>query len=91
MAEPVEVSYVKRRFEEPEGIEGLGGMWRGRPWFLSERKIISEIERRPDERQWDFFVTVTGRGAPVIAISSRDGRKRLAVTGMPNALLSLPE
>lgn len=45
MATPVEVSYIKRTGVEHSVIEGLGGIWRDRPWYMSERSVVWEIGR----------------------------------------------
>jgi hypothetical protein len=84
MPTPVEVSQVRRRGSSREAIERIGGMWRDRPWSLSEGNAIREIERG-DSRQWDFFVMVGGAAAPVMLMVSANGRKYLAVSGMPCA------
>jgi hypothetical protein len=72
------------------GIEGLGGTWQDRPWFMSERNLIWEIERPADRRYWDFFVRVDDKTVPIIVVSM-DGRKMLTCAGEPFALLKLPE
>jgi hypothetical protein len=87
MPTPVEVSHIKCN---RTGIEGLGGTWRDRPWYLSLGSLIWEIERPDRERQRDFFVTVDGRQVPIVVVSN-DGRKHLMAAGRPFALLELPE
>ncbi len=93
MATPVEVSCVKRRMgwsAAREQIEGLGGMWRDRPWYMSAENLIREIERPNGERQWDFYVQVGDRQLPIV-VSSAGKRMYLAVDNEPDALLKLPE
>lgn len=91
MPTPVEVSQVTRLGgSSREGLERIGGMWRDRPWAMSEGNAIREIELG-DSRQWDFFVMIGGAAAPVTLMKSANGRKYLAVCGMPCALLGLPD
>jgi hypothetical protein len=73
MPTPVEVSHIKRSVVNSSGIEGLGGMWRDRPWYMSERSLIWEIEWPDDRRQWSFYVQSGDKRLPVI-VSSSDGR-----------------
>jgi hypothetical protein len=92
MAVRVEVSYVSRRVGARsfcEHIQGLGGVWNGRPWYMSLRNLIWEIERPDHKRQWDFYVTIDGTKAWV-NVASQDGRKYLTISGAPDALLKLP-
>jgi hypothetical protein len=91
MPTPVEVSQVVRRQgSSREALERIGGMWRDRPWSLSERNAILEIELG-DTAQWEFFVMVGGLAAPITVMRSADSRKYLAVRGIPCALLGLPD
>ncbi len=90
MPVPVEVSHIKRSSVDRSGLEGLGGMWRDRPWYMSERNLVVEIERPEDKRQWEFFVVIDGKNVP-LRIVERDGRKYLAAAGKPATLLGLPE
>ena len=87
MPTPVEVSHIKR---SAIGIEGLGGTWRERPWYMSARNVIWEIERPDSERQWDFFVVIGRESVPITAVST-GGRKTLGAAGNAHVLLALPE
>jgi hypothetical protein len=84
MPTPVEVSRIKRNGDR---IERLGGMWRDRPWSMSERNVIVEVERGD---HWAFFVHLDGENLP-LTLTSVNGRKHLAIAGKPVALLGLPE
>ena len=88
MPTPVEVSLIKRSAANPSGIEGLGGMWRDAPWYLSECSLIWEICQPDSERQWDFFVAGERRHLPVI-VELRHGRK--VSTNGDVVLFALPE
>jgi hypothetical protein len=90
MPTPVEISQVTRRGSSREAVERIGGIWRDRPWFLSEGYAIREIELG-DSRRWDFFVMIGSAAAPVTLMVSANGRKYLAVRGMPCALLGLQD
>jgi hypothetical protein len=93
MPTAVEVSSVKRGHKvgaTHERIEGLGGIWRDRPWYMSSGSVITEIERPANRRQWDFYVQVGDRSLPVI-VTSTGGRKYLTTPGDAYALLKLPE
>jgi hypothetical protein len=90
MPTPVEVSYIKRSAVNRSGVEGLGGTWRDRPWYLSEDSVIWEIKRPDDRRQWDFYVQDADKRLPVIVVSD-GGQKYLATAGEPLALLKLPQ
>jgi hypothetical protein len=57
---------------------------------MSERNVIVEIEQHDSVRQWDFFMLIAGVPVPV-TVKSANGRKWLAVRGMPCASLGLPE
>jgi hypothetical protein len=48
MPTPVEVTQIKRTAGR---IEGLGGVWRDRPWYLSVSDMIREIERPAEKGQ----------------------------------------
>jgi hypothetical protein len=87
MPTPVEVSLVNR---SASGIGGLGGTWRDRPWYMSNRNLIWEIERPANERQWDFFVAGARRHLPV-TVEVRNGRKVLTTPVGDAVLLALPE
>jgi len=76
MPTPVEVSHIKRSAMNRSGVEGLGGTWRNRPWYMSERNVICEIEQPDVTRQWDFFVVIDGENVPITVVSI-DGRKHL--------------
>jgi hypothetical protein len=77
MATPVEVSQIGCRADGI--IEGLGGIWRDRPWFMSERSVITEVE---DGSHWVFFVRIEGENVP-ISIASVHGRKHLVAGSSP--------
>jgi hypothetical protein len=87
MPTPVEVSFIKRAGSR---IEGYGGTFRDRPWYLSERSMIWEAGLPDGERYWDFYVMIAGLAA-LVTVASADGRKYLAVCGMPCASLGLSE
>jgi hypothetical protein len=87
MPTPVEVSFIKRAGDR---VEGFGGIFRDRPWYLSVPTMIREAELPDAERYWNFYVRIAGMPAPV-AVASTNGRKYLAVRGMPCATLGLPE
>jgi hypothetical protein len=86
MPTPVEVSRIQK---DGDRIVRLGGIWRDRPWSMSERNVIREIGLPDNERHGDFFVMVDGKAAPVLA-HTENGRKHLTVGGEPAALLTLP-
>ncbi len=90
MPVPVEVSQVRRRAGEPNQIEGLGGIWRDRPWYMSTLWLLWEIERPEDSRSWNFYVQVSGKQVPVI-VSVTNGHKRLTTAEGVEALWNLPE
>jgi hypothetical protein len=97
MATPVEVSHIKRAGlkesgtgVKQSGMEGLGGTWRDRPWYMSERNVIWEIGRPDGERQWDFFVVIDGVNV-LIAVTAIGGRSCLVAAGKPLTLLGLRE
>ena len=73
---PVQVSHIKRGTVSPSDIGGLGGTWRDRPWYMSLRNIIREIERPDSERQWDFFVVIDCTNVRT-AVAPTRGRKEL--------------
>jgi hypothetical protein len=83
MLTPVEVSQIRNRADGT--IEGLGGIWRHRPWFMSERSVITEVE---DGSHWAFFVRIDGKNVP-ISIASVDGRKHLIAASRPLTHLGL--
>jgi hypothetical protein len=89
MPTPIRVSCVKRSAVNGLGVEGLGGTWRDRPWYLSERSLIQEIDQPAERRQWDFYVQAGPRRLPLI-VSWADRRKYLTAEE-PLALLKLPE
>jgi hypothetical protein len=57
----------------------FGGIWRDRPWYMSERTVITEVE---DGSHWAFFVRVDGENVP-ISINAVDGRKHLMAGSRP--------
>jgi hypothetical protein len=81
-----ELSHIAERHR----LDRVGGTWLDRPWYLSERNLIWEIERPDDRRHWDFFVRVEGKDVSLVLVSM-DGRKMLACAGEPFALLKLAE
>ena len=93
MPTAVDVSWVKIRVgarPTAESIEGLGGMWRARPWYVSVQNVIWEIGRTDDARQWDFYVWVGDRRVPIVVGVTREGRRYLTTSETPDALLRLP-
>jgi hypothetical protein len=72
MATPVEVSQV--RTGAHGGIEGLGGIWRNRPWYMSERSVIAEVE---SGRYWTFFVRLDGENMPLSVVSVEGHKHRV--------------
>jgi hypothetical protein len=91
MPTPVEVSYVKRSRVKLTGIDALGGIWRDRPWSMSERNLIAEIQQPAETRQWNFYVTIDGLQVPIVVVGLRNGRSCLTAGSDPAALLRLPE
>jgi hypothetical protein len=89
MPTPIRVSYVKRRAMNGLAIEGLGGTWRDRRWYLSEQSLIQEIDQPVERRHWDFYLQAGPRRLLVIVSWAR-GRKYLTASE-PFALLKLPE
>ncbi len=87
MATPVEVSRIQRNGDR---IERLGGMWRDRPWSMSARNMLAEVELPASERQWDFFVSIGG-GRVAVAVTLIGDRKALVAAGSAQVLLALPE
>jgi hypothetical protein len=83
MHTPVEVSQIRKRADGV--IEGLGGIWRDRPWFMPERSVITEVE---DGSHWAFFVHVDGKDVP-LSIVVVDGRKYLMAGSRPLTHLGL--
>src|SRR5580704_1168557 len=95
MPTPVEISFVKVRDDvrsRPRQIEGLGGVFRDRPWYMSERNLIVEAEQPEAPRTWNFFLWSSGEAVPLI-VAVRDGRKYLTTPGENSEsgeLLGLP-
>jgi|SRR3984957_8195312 hypothetical protein len=83
MSAPVEVSQIRKRANG--SIEGLGGICRDRPWYMSERVVVTEVE---DGSHWAFFVRIDGESVP-ISIASVDGRKHLMARSRPLTRLGL--
>jgi hypothetical protein len=82
MPTPVEVSFVKVR-DDPSRhrrIEGLGGIFRDRPWYMSERNVIVEAELPEATRTWNFFLRSGDEAVPLI-VAVHDGRKYLTTPG----------
>lgn len=96
MATFVEISFVKKRNNELDPharIEGLGGLFNNKPWYMSERNIIAEAEKPDAKKVWNFYVSVEGEMVPVV-VGSREGRKYLKIHAedyQSTALLGLPE
>ena len=95
MAVDVQVSCIRKRDHHSphERIEGLGGAHNGKPWYMLELKIIAELEKPDNTRQWNFYTLVNGHKAWVI-VAVRDGRKYLKTTAdryEENNLLDLPD
>jgi hypothetical protein len=93
MPTPVEICFVKMGDGRlTRGIEGLGGLFRDRPWYLCESSLIAEAEKPEATRVWDFYVQNGAETVPLI-VAVRDGRKHLATRGesAPSArLVALP-
>lgn len=90
MPTPVEVSLIKRSAENQSGVEGLGGIWRDRPWYMPERSVIAEVQLPADQRQWYFFVIIDGKTVP-LTIASVNGRKYIMAGSKPMTILGLAE
>jgi hypothetical protein len=83
MPTPVEISFVKVRDDvpsRPRRIEGLGGMFRDRPWYMSERYLIVEAEQPEATRAWNFFLRSGGEAVPLV-VAVHNGRKYLTTPG----------
>jgi hypothetical protein len=83
MPTPVEISFVKLCDDvpgRPRRIEGLGGIFRDRPWYMSERDLIAEAERPEAARAWSFYVW-NGDEAVPLTVAAHDGRKYLSTPG----------
>ena len=78
----VQVSYIKRDDVKKSGVEGLGGVWRDRPWYMFECKVIWEIGRTDSERQWNFFVVIDSANV-AIAVAALGGDQHLVAAGKP--------
>ena len=95
MPTPVEISFVKIRdgVSSPvRRIEGLGGTFRDRPWYMSERNLIAEAEKPEATRAWNFYVWNGAEAVPLI-VAVQDGRKYLTTPGENGAsakLITLP-
>jgi len=93
MATPVEISCVKRRsgtLDPASPVEGFGGFFNHKPWYLHERYVIAETEKPPSRRAWDFYVRVGGEPVPVV-VAAHGGRKVLIARDDAASLLRLPE
>jgi Protein of unknown function (DUF3892) len=94
MAIPIQVSCIKKRgghYNPHERIEGLGGVYNGKAWYMPENDIIAELEKPEAARTWNFFTSVNGKSAWVV-VAAYEGRKYLKTTAdgyEPNNLLSL--
>ncbi|MFF9552725.1 DUF3892 domain-containing protein [Methylobacterium fujisawaense] len=88
----VQVSCIRKRgshYNPHERIEGIGGYYEGKRWYLSEDEAIRGI----DNRTYQFFVSVNGHSVWVV-IAAHNGRRYLRTTSdgyAPNNLLNLPE
>jgi hypothetical protein len=83
MPTPVEISFVKLRdgvASTARRIEGLGGTFRYRPWYMSERSIIAEAEQPDATRAWDFHVRNGAETVPLVVVV-QEGRKYLTTPG----------
>jgi hypothetical protein len=80
MPTPVEISFVKMRDDLPCRIEGLGGLFRDRPWYMSEHNLIAEAEKPEATRVWNFYVRSGAEAVPLI-VAIHDGRKCLTTPG----------
>jgi hypothetical protein len=80
MATPVEITFVKISDGFPCRIEGLGGVFRDRPWYMSERYLIAEAEKPEATRVWDFYLRTGAEAVPLI-VAVHDGRKYLTTPG----------
>jgi hypothetical protein len=93
MPTPVEISFVKMRDGHlTHRIEGLGGLFRDRPWYLCESSLIAEAEKPDATRVWDFYVRTGAEAVPLI-VAIRGGRKYLATPGesaLSARLVALP-
>jgi hypothetical protein len=57
MPTPVEISFVKLSDDlarRPRRSEGLGGIFRDRPWYMSEPNLIVAAEKPEAIRAWNF-------------------------------------
>jgi len=68
----VHVSCIrKRQHHNPhERIEGLGGVYKGERWYLTEDDIIAELEKPSATRRWDFYTKVNGHVAWLLLMSA---------------------
>jgi hypothetical protein len=95
MPTPVEISFVKMSDDlpsQPRRIEGLGGIFRDRPWYMSERNLIAEAEKPEEIRAWNFYIW-NGVDAVPLTVAVHKGRKYLTTPGenVPSAkLVALP-
>jgi hypothetical protein len=91
VADNVQISCIDKRqhYNPHERIEGVGGMYAGKPWKPTETEAMAGIK----EGRWKFYTSVNGRSVWVI-IAIHNGREYLkteADSYEPNNLLSLPE
>jgi hypothetical protein len=93
MPTPVEITFVKMGDgHRSDRIEGLGGLFRDRPWYLCVSSLIAEAEKPDATRIWDFYIQSGAETVPLIVVV-RAGRKHLATPGesAPSArLVALP-
>jgi hypothetical protein len=80
MPTPVEVSFVKMRDGLPGRIEGLGGLFCDRPWYMSEHNLIAEAEKSEATRVWNFYIRNGADTVPLV-VAIHDGRKCLTTPG----------
>jgi hypothetical protein len=83
MATPVEVSFVKISDDlllRRRRIQGLGGIFCHRPWYMSEQCLIAEAERPEATRAWNFYVQNGTEALPLI-VAVHAGRKYLTTPG----------
>jgi hypothetical protein len=82
----------KRDRQDPhERIEGLGGVYGGKRWYMREEDIILELEKPNATREWNFYANVDGHSAWVI-VAEHNNRKYLKTQNddySPDNLLSM--
>jgi uncharacterized protein DUF3892 len=94
MAEDVEVSCIRKHgdhYNPHERIEGLGGMYGGKRWYMLEAEIIAELKKSDPPRRWNFYTKVNGKTAwVVVAVHNHREYLKTEPDGYaPNNLLNL--